>query len=331
MTIPVLKHQWQFSINQRTVWLGGSDNYNANVCERSFVYNLKNSMKGFVSGSWSVVGSSDGTLYGLDNVDRWTSASLATTCWIVLKQINLLDGNVQLLISRNNNTTYAWISPRVGFSGGNATTAPTASDMFGASFSANSNLQSQYNAYADNIVHVMQSTDGKHLRFFMTSAGTVYVFCMISEMQLNSLKHLMCVWTYNNNFTYDAFLASPDGGGNFCINTVSGTTYGQCITEAFGGGSTAYPLAKQWSGMANEVTNEFHLSRMGFVLDKYVQTISSRGFLGLVDDIYFGPQNVPLGTTYPVTSGSVGGADRLIQLSPVPIVLPWSGSIMHYA
>lgn len=335
MSIPVLKKTWQFNTNQRILWSGGSDNTNQETISKTIIFNLKNALSGWSSGSWTVVGSSNGTAWGLDGVDRWTTTSaLVNGSWIVLKQTGLWNGNVQLLIHFDGGLPYidARLSPHVGFTGGGATTKPTASDSYGVGHYANESLTFQYVNYVDHNIHVMQSTDGKNLIFFTTAGGRVSVFCQIAEFVGFGLKNMHVLWQTEGQFWYGNYCTSPNGGFNVPVTMVSGTIIAKYTSEYFAGAdNSAYNLSTQYGGVMNQVSQEYQLSKLGLIASRY-QSMSIRGYLGSLDDVYLGPLYMPIGTSYPVSSsGQPGDADRLVQLAPAPIVVPWSGSLFYYA
>src|SRR5678815_1345942 len=173
MALPTKVKTWQYANNT-----GGNSWLGTNTADCAFsIVAMKDEMLAFGSNPWVVVGSSDGVTAGMDAVDRWvdyTNLPIYTggaMSWIVLGQPEL-SANAQLCIAFNSGTgtqaTVIW-SPTAGFTGGNTTTRPTATDE------KSSGVIDLFWALPgsggfDNRIHVAQSTDGKSFRAFLCNS-----------------------------------------------------------------------------------------------------------------------------------------------------------------
>src|SRR5215216_3611359 len=125
-SLPALSKTWQFSLNTIVTAQGTADN---NL--RAYLRQVKNAMKAFGSSPWTVVGSSNGVAFSVnDGVDRWTAnADMPDSSWLILKQTGIA-ANWQLLFHRVSTFGCQYfISPSAGFTGGGALTRPTATDL----------------------------------------------------------------------------------------------------------------------------------------------------------------------------------------------------------
>ena len=104
-----------------------------NSC-RSAIWHIKDALI-TGDGAWTVVGSCDGSTYGMDAVDRWIDYGDlvygSNRSWIVLQQSGMGASFAQLCLFTTSNTNYTTLnvywSEDVAFTGGDTTTAPDAS------------------------------------------------------------------------------------------------------------------------------------------------------------------------------------------------------------
>jgi hypothetical protein len=178
MALPATEKTWQFNVNQLIPSAGTMA-----LDRRALMYAIKAALVGFAGTPWIVTGSSNGAGAGaMDGVDRWASeanviwnSAGSNHSWIVLKQTGM-DAGFELLIDCNGTSSqqhYATIKWAIsGFTGGNATTAPTAS----ASVTAiNTTYWATDNSnVADTVLHVMMSDDGECTRLIATTYGYSY-------------------------------------------------------------------------------------------------------------------------------------------------------------
>jgi len=124
MALPVLEKSWEFELNHRITYPGGSaEMYNATL------YDWKETWKGWTVGGATVAGSSDASASWGWGTDYWTSPTFPSNNnpWIVLN----LNGGGQVMITRTT-TSYVsrlYFSPGGLFTGGGLNTPPTATDQ----------------------------------------------------------------------------------------------------------------------------------------------------------------------------------------------------------
>lgn len=182
MAAPVLVKTWQIDADN-LIPVGAT-----NVAEARDMFLLfKNKLIGFATLPLTVAGSSNGTTFGFDAVDRWTTAAdLVQNAWIVLQdaQVNptfqicfqligagwVTSGQtpqLQITVSR-----LAGFGAAAGGSNGNATTRPTASDEDAR---ANMSWPASAASHARRL-YFWRSTDGQVTRVLWrnVTAGTWY-------------------------------------------------------------------------------------------------------------------------------------------------------------
>jgi hypothetical protein len=143
-----------------------------------------NGVKGGTN-AWTVRGSSDASTAGLDGSDRWTDYSKltfhsTTACsWIVLQNTaqGVAPGYMQLLISCKITTTSGAsitivVSPAAGFTGGNTTTNPSATDQV-VLVNAAAVLDTTIPTSGSGGVLRVMSSDGVSTRAFICSGGVI--------------------------------------------------------------------------------------------------------------------------------------------------------------
>ena len=127
------------------------------------------------TGAWTVLGSCDGSTYGMDATDRWTDYTKivfgSNISWIVLQQTGMgsSPNYGQLLIATTNDTStyktlYIQFSWNSAFSGGDLTTKPTASSYCTICNNDDAWLGAFYNGSATYKGCVYKTSDGSCTR-----------------------------------------------------------------------------------------------------------------------------------------------------------------------
>jgi hypothetical protein len=307
MALPTLEKTWQFNVNQVTATSGVHE-----TDVDTMILKLKNSLIGFASTPWTVVSSSNGVTFGAS--DFWSTiadlvhANSGAHSWIVLKQTGCGgQGNFQIcldLLSSSVNTYNIAFSLNAGFIGGSVSARPTASDESvntGAAFAANIPEQ--------NVLHVMQTSDGTSTRVIVASSGVV-----------------RCTWFIE---TQADCLASPNSAAFYVSSGVLTTVL--TASAAFNGrnASLAYQayltgemaantlICNLNAGAQNQFVNAYQLCPIGL----YSNTATKLGRVGRLVDLWWGSSAIALGSTYPLT----GDTREFVQFGAV--VYPWNGSI----
>jgi len=290
-------------------------------------------------GSWTVVGSCDGSTYGVDGVDRWIDwTKLAGKPWVILRQpaMGLAPGFYQLLIYKPSSSYYAdfGVSFSVGFSGGNLTTRPTASDekVRASIFHTSSN---QYSPYTVG-VNCVKSTDGEVTRVFFSQAGLALpdLWNPLNFIFMEKAKNPQSWWTNPCMFIvgdpgsekiWQWFAVGSDFSTVEPINTIVGTTQVPARFTSEGTGISGLgPSSFYYPWIINKAVfqrpdfnGEWVLSPPGIISASTVV----RGRLGEFYDLWLAPQTMPLGE-YIASTG--GGERRFINLYNT--VVPWDGT-----
>jgi len=292
-------------------------------------------------GAWEVVGSCDGSTYGMDGVDRWTdynkiiASTTAAHSWIILRQsaMGLAPGYYQLLIDMK--TTYLYVnlamSFSVGFSGGTTIVRPTASDeaTWLNTFHTSSN---QFVPYTVG-VNCVKSTDGEVTRVFFSQGGGIEVgrWPPLSLLFMEKAKNPVswwanpCVFVVGTGFS-QAMWAWFDGtAGGDPIKARVGATPITARFTAEGTGIAGLGPGSYYHGWIHtkapmqrpDFNGEWVLSPPGIISCSTVV----RGRLGEFYDLWLAPQSMPIGE-YIASTG--GGERRFINLYNT--VVPWDGT-----
>jgi hypothetical protein len=254
--LPALAKTWQISSNQIV-----AANASASVQTQTFLFAMKNLLKAFASVPWTVVGSSNGSAFNVsDTVDRWAAfTDVVVNSWIILRQTGP-GFNLDLLIQPTNlvggNATVV-VSSGAGFTGGGATTRPTATDevvlgSVGGNFSSST-------AAVRQILNVEQSSDGACTRIW-AYANNVVTTTLFIETLKNPITGLTKPWaslrlgagsppTYANitgstvwqgyHSGAIAWTLTSEGVVAASNNLVGQTAAGQVVNEIGGGSSMA--------------------------------------------------------------------------------------------
>lgn len=295
-------------------------------------------------GAWTVVGSCDGTTYGMDGVDRLTDYTKfiahATTAhsWIILQQpaMGLAPGYYQLLIdlkvASHSYANFA-VSFSVGFSGGTTIVRPTASDE--ATW-LNTNHTSS-NLYAPYTVGVncVKSTDGEVTRVFFSQAGAVdsslwpptVLLLMEKAKDPVSWWANPCVFAVGYPYSY-AVWQWYSHGSSTAVEPLKARVGTTPITARFTAEGTGISGIGPGGFYYGWIINKAPLQRPDFNGEWVVSPAGiiscstvMRGRLGEFFDLWLAPQSMPLGE-YIASTG--GGERQFINL--YNMIVPWDGT-----
>lgn len=314
MALPTLSKTWQFNVNQALAATG-----TVLLTLRSVMRAFVNSLLGFGSSPWTCRGSSNGVTAGMDLTNRWAADTdlvwaAGTRSWIVLRQTGI-GSTFEICIDLNSSNSYfvSMFYSFVGFSGGSVSARPTASDET-AVISSGQWTSSVDVAYK---LHVLQSSDGKSIRMFCCTSSTVLNSFMAIDVPDNPstgwTNPLVATWRGGNSGF--AITLTTHNTATAAVAKHSGTLMSVYFTaEAFGG--TVLPAAANLGNNANEISSEWELYPIGLGSS----TVTRRGRIGSLPDIYWKPEGVGHGDTFPNdatrTFVSFGG-----------VVVPWNGSV----
>jgi hypothetical protein len=188
--LPSLAKTWQFSTNNVV-----AANASASVQTQTFLLAMKNLLKAFALLPWTVVGSSNGVAFSVnDAVDRWSvSTDVLVNSWTILRQTGP-GFNLDLLIQPTNlagGTATVVVSSGAGFTGGGATTRPTATDEVVLGSVAGAFNSST--AAVRQILNVEQSSDGACTRIW-AYANNVVTTTLFIETLKNPISGLTKPW-----------------------------------------------------------------------------------------------------------------------------------------
>lgn len=321
MALPALSKTWQFDVNA-----AAASGVNAHWLR------VKQSMTGFGTLPWTVVGSSNGvaasTTFPMDGVDRWTAVgdvvianSPSAHSWIVLKQtgISATGQGFQVLIEpRASSQITVVISPSAGFGSlatGSTTTRPTATDEYVIASSALS--LGQLGVGLVSRVHCIQSTDGQATRIFAFHNG----FCLMA-WAFDKPKNPVSGW---NNLPWFALCANT---GSAVTDVASYAFFNALNSSGFAKqGSTPFNLYLTVEGfnsltMGAGITFSNDLDGGSYPMCPIglaSTTVGARGRHGEVFDMWFGSTIVPSGDNYP------GDASKqFVQINN--LIIPWNGT-----
>jgi hypothetical protein len=308
---------WQFDINQ-TAFHGAS----AQVTHENMLLALKESLIGFSSNPWTVIGSCDGTSSAMDGTDYWQDAqddcnwSTGAHSWIVLQQSGI-NPKFQVCFDLDDSSytdIIIVVSPVEGFGSanggtdGSTTARPTATDenviANGSDWTAGSTTNYNY------ILNVMQSTDGACTRG-----------CILYNNITAALFFFDKVKNPHPSFIEGAVYAYPDGGsaeiatianwhdGSKFSSTVSGTNGGFYLSTI----SLNNDCWPQVIDSPNGLTNEYEV----FPIFLCCGTAGRRGTMGSLYDFWWATETGP-------SHGDTYDGKKAFQFGQM--VWPWDGS-----
>lgn len=310
MALPTLEKTWQFNVNQVSA-TGGS---NLADCANT-IYKLKAAMTGFSSNPWTVVRSSNSVTAGA--ADYWaSSANLvwngggSAHSWIVLQQAGITGGPMQFLIDCDGQGTtpslFRGMVSVSGFTGGTTTARPTATDEVLLIRNDNTSLP---NVAMNQILHVMQSTDGQCTRAFVFGSGSRYLLLSFESLADSTLTYKgAAMGKYYSQATSELY-----SNANWVCKNSSTVCYCYTATEVYNN----VQVANANNGAPSNIANAYPLAPLSL----HSETASYRGRYGRVSDMWFGSSSIPTGATYP------SSPDDREFLQVGNLVLPWNGTI----
>lgn len=320
MALPALSKTWQFDVNAAAA--SGVDAHWLRV---------KQSMTGFGTLPWTVVGSSNSvaasTGFPMDGVDRWTTVgdvvianSPSVHSWIVLKQtgISAAGQGFQVLIEpRTSSQITVVVSPSAGFGSlatGSTTTRPTATDEYVIASSALS--LGQLGAGLVSRVHCIQSTDGQATRVFAFHGG----LCLM-VLAFDKPKNPVSGW---NNLPWFALCANTGALTEMAtyatFNTANTSAFAKQGATAFNPYLTVEGFNALTMGAGVTFSNDLDAASYPICPIGLVSTtVGARGRHGEVFDMWFGSTIIPSGDNYP------GDASKqFVQIGH--LIIPWNGT-----
>ena len=326
MALPALEKTYQFNVNNlNNAAATDTENY------QRLLLALKNAFIGFGTLPWTVVGSSNSSVAGMDAVDRWSTytnlvwnTSAAARSWIVLKNTGLA-ANFQLLFALTSNgaaNEYGMdivVSPSAGFTGSSTTARPTATDE--VVIHNGSTGLSWIGNYATNgfttVHHVLKSTDGQVTRWVVCSQGKVISFFSIEKAADAVTGWTVPVVVISPVLTstgtdvnkYSDLNDLATGAASF-LSTTKFTLY--MTAEGF----ISATNGEQLNITANQISNEWMMGPVGFASTD----TPYRGRHGRAYDLWWASQMMENATTFP--------SDSTRQFAVFgDLIIPWDGTI----
>jgi hypothetical protein len=289
------------------------------------LYFIKEALIGFSNAPYTVVGSCDSVNYAMDGTDYWTDYTKLVFAigtndhsWIVLKQTGI-GANFQIVIEcKTTNTSYPRItfafSPSAGFTGGDETARPTATDevvvintleWFWITSGTNGN----------GVINVMQSTDGECTRIVCCGNNAACTLFIIDKPKNpDSSWTNPCVVAHkrlavgSEALTY-AFFNDLDSNVHGLFTGVETTYFLATI------GAVAAMLGEQIGGV-NDVENAYEI----YPIWLFSSTPTRKGTHGQLYDLWFSTTvGLVTGDTYPLA-----GSLTFAQFGQM--VFPWDGA-----
>jgi hypothetical protein len=330
VSLPVLAKSWLFNLNHRVAAAGTA----AATCQAVLRY-TKNTLLGFASNAWTVIGSCNSVASGMDAVDRWItdgnlvwSASPGTVhSWIVLQQA-AINPKFQLCIALNPTVSSSTgranilISPTAGFglanggTNGSTTVRPTATDEITLVAVNAAWLDGNVSGTnADYLVNVWQSSDGQVTRILFRSPQTASDQFR-GYASFERPKNPIAAWTspcvagWLSSLTGALKYSTLNDAANLVGNKPSGGSMSLfCTTEGVNAG-----LGENVTTV-NDLTGGYQITPMGLLCTD----AGARGRHGELFDLWFGVTALQDGDTYPSA-----GTKQLIQTGH--LVQVWNGS-----
>ena len=329
MALPTLTKTWNFNVNNPSQGIPVSSGDARTKWSQTWL-DLKDALKA-ISPGWTVAGSGGagaGGGGGMDAVDRWVIASDITIAgtgttsnsWIVLQNDNIQTG-FQLLLSPQNTgggwpgAFYTAVSPGGNFSGGTATTIPTASDSVvirDASVNGDSFPEAPH-------WHLQMSADGEVTRWWMAWANSTRAYWEFA-LPANPISGWTNPWVgvavYNsiNNVPDYGDLANVD---TYTSSSVGSTTMKMYWTSEGWNFDLSGSAAGQRMTFGNDLDNNaFPMAPVGLASE----TATVRGRHGELTDVWWGSTTVTTGGHYPDTLPR-----QFVQLGD--IIVPWDQTV----
>lgn len=305
MTLPVLDKTWNTEANVEFRNTGVPfDDW------REMLFQIKNRMVNMPV-PWTVSGSSNGIVSGMDGVDRWLTATdlnfgTSTRAWIVLRQAAISPQFEVLIYCTNTNAptkANIKVSPVNGFGvanggldgGTNSNNRPTATDEIEIIGTNSTWLNGDASAdNSDHIFHYWQSTDGECTRIKAFRVNT-NENCL--DIAFEKPKNPALGWANPSIFFWRN--ASSEISTMARLNDLAAVftsldIAAKCYLTLEG--ATSQMSNQHYTG-ANEITGEWDIYPMGV----FCNIAPYRGRLGERFDIWYVPTALPNGATMPLT------------------------------
>jgi len=313
MALPTLAKTWQFDVNQTISAQGTALNTG-----KAIILALKESLIGFAQNPWTVSGSSNSTVAGMDSVDRWASItdivnSASNHSWIVLRQTGIAT-NYEICIDfgTGGNTITLAASASAGFTGGSVSARPTATDE--AVLISNNIYMSGVDT--THQLHVMQSTDGSCTRAIVWRGGTNLCTFFLFDKATNTVTgwtnpclSLAQCSTGGIAMTYSSLSLGISSFGRY-----SGNFTALWTSESVGG--SIFPELTNIGTETNSIDNAWSFFPIGIAST----TSSNRGRHGSIVDLWWRPISVSNGDTFP------NSASNRQFVAFGPLIFPWTNS-----
>jgi hypothetical protein len=310
MPLPTLDKTYQFNVNQAFTASG-----TVLTDAQKVILAWVSSMLNFASNPWTVVGSANGTgTYNMAGTNTWTApASLVWSgsgnhSWIVLKSSAIgAPGGIQLCIALNSNVSWnitVAVSPSAGFTGGTATTRPTATDE---------TLLASANAWkgsssTNGVLHVMQSTDGQVLNmvYFEAMAAQCSFHVSVPKNPISGWAKPSVYWF----ITSGVYSMSTHYNNANARGVINGQTSFYLTGEGYAG-----TLIESGQNYADDNTSEWPFGPIGL----FSLSPLNRGRKGQLYDLWWGATSNVSADNYPAD-----GSRQYVQF--VHMIWPWNGS-----
>ena len=324
MALPTLEKTWQHDINNV---LSAANYTGTNAIGRQILLAIKNAMIGFATNPWVVVRSCDSST--ADNSDLWTDTTKivganpgSPRSWMVLQQDGLGSG-FQLLIDYVSTQSYyasmqLHVSPANGFTGGDATNRPTATDEITVGTAFEFNPGSITSA---GRIHVMQSTDGECTRIVHTHNYSSVNYAQLLwtiEKPKSPVAHWTPPWLIalsgyfsNRNNLRETYLVDNENTKAYVDGAIRSLDW----TVPYSNNQMLHAV----NNFADEVSGDWPLYNIGL----YCVSSPARGPKGELFDIWWGAKQDELQITHYPDDGT----RQLCQFEH--IVLPWNGDAMQ--
>jgi len=327
MGMPTKEKTWQYGpsgdpsafLNQLT-----GDTTIDLTCKKT-MWAIKESLIGFTTQPWTVVGSCDGSS-NFDNIpatsnDYWVAATnliWGTTgnhSWIVLKQTGV-GSNFQICIELKGVVPYYAViafSASAGFTGGALNARPTATDEVVV---INSQDWHWGNTNYAPALHVMQSTDGECTRIIACVNSTANMFVDISKP-----KNPSSGWSNPSIMTWVRYQAGAGEATSYAVLNDLANVFSYIGSDAAKHYMSTIGCVDrmngQYIGGFNQLENAYEVYPI-WLFATTASALNRRGTHGQIYDLWFGTvDGITTGDTYP------GTGKEYAQFGD--LVVPWDG------
>lgn len=323
---PSIEKSWQFSVNQAIAPQGSGAASNSNL-----LFQIVQALTSVGSNPWQIRGSCNSSTFNLLALGAagpgtgWSSGAsvvFASTgsphSWIVLRNTALGPGFPEIMLGcdpNGANSVNLWISPSAGFTGGNTTTDPTATD--GIQLGQGGVQRIGFGGTGSNVafaLHVAVSSDGQCTRMWVFSGGTFQALWQIERVK-NAVSGWTSPWVFNTEY----------------LNPSSNLSWHN-LSQTYAGGPSNSTLRFYWTAEGttntgalitslynapNDLNGEYPMLPIGLFVWSANSVYSGRH--GMFYDLWFGCAVLPMGQLY---GGAV--AHSFVQIGEY--ILPWSGA-----